>query len=321
MDSLIYEFPAVSNYLEAFSSLTIGCINFFNEKASIEKEYGSRLLNLCKSPLRKNFQRNQPKDLMSSTCKNCVDDFINQNKILAEAHLNAAKFISNNIVLPIKNASQQLEKQCEFVISKVNRKVKQHSDMIATVNRLYSDKEQQQCELKKVRLEMKKKTGRQLQKATVRQDKIIEQLKKSTTDIKNCSNIANKMRLNVYGNDMKEALKELSIFSEKWNHLITRLFELGNDLDVELVKTNHKYCLKIEKDLKHMNWQQDLNEFVKKWNGCHFINELTVSDEDLLIDKEEQRYSPTSLLTMSGDECECLKTKQCVNNGSTKHSS
>ncbi|KAL7715691.1 FCH domain-containing protein [Entamoeba marina] len=300
MDSLIYEFPAVSNYLEAFSSLTIGCINFFNEKASIEKEYGSRLLNLCKSPLRKNFQRNQPKDLMSSTCKNCVDDFINQNKILAEAHLNAAKFISNNIVLPIKMHPNNLKNN---------------------VNLLYSDKEQQQCELKKVRLEMKKKTGRQLQKATVRQDKIIEQLKKSTTDIKNCSNIANKMRLNVYGNDMKEALKELSIFSEKWNHLITRLFELGNDLDVELVKTNHKYCLKIEKDLKHMNWQQDLNEFVKKWNGCHFINELTVSDEDLLIDKEEQRYSPTSLLTMSGDECECLKTKQCVNNGSTKHSS
>ena len=79
MEQLIYETTAITTFIESFKSVTSGCVSFFSEKASIEKEYGNKLRNLSLNPFGKLLQRNRPQDQLSTGMKTAINTLFEQN--------------------------------------------------------------------------------------------------------------------------------------------------------------------------------------------------------------------------------------------------
>ncbi|GAB1220521.1 hypothetical protein ENUP19_0054G0095 [Entamoeba nuttalli] len=313
MQDLVFEFPAVNTYLDSFSSLTAGCISFFTEKASIETEYGSRLLNLTKVPLKRVFQRYNPKDNMSSTMKEFIDKFISQNKIMAECHLNAAQFIEKNIVQATKTSAQQLETKMSVITNEINRRIKQHNDMVSTVERIKENKEKALNQLKKLKEEKKGKSGKTYQKMNCKQDQIVEDIKKYNTNLKNCVIITNKIRENVYGKEMKCMLNQIEGIASEWNELLINMFTLGNDLDIEILKNTSKYCLKIQQSIQKINWTNDIEEFVNKWKNVHSVNDIILTSNDLALD-DHILCDESTLEMIHNNGSSGTQTKECPSN-------
>ncbi|ELP88943.1 hypothetical protein EIN_490120 [Entamoeba invadens IP1] len=284
MKSLVFEVPAVTSFVDSFSSLTSGCIAYFHEKAEIEKDYGNRLLTLSKAPLRGAsvcVQRLLPKDNMSTTLKNFIEKYTKQTTQLAECHINASKFIEENIIKTTKAAALQLEQRMSLINKEMNQRVRQYSDMVATIVRIKENKESATKELTKIRKQRPTKGKKAYHKFECKEGTLTDSIKKSNCDLKNCVALANKIRLNVYGKDMEDALEKSESVAKEWNCLIVGMFELGNDLDIELLKNSSKYCLKVQEGVKEISWDKDLEEFILKWKNVHVVNEIVLKTEDV----------------------------------------
>ena len=312
MEELLYETQAVTNYIESFKSLTTGCINYFSEKATIEKEYGTKLRNLSLNPIGKLIQRIQPKEYMSEGMRTAINTLTEQNIRLAEQHITSAKYIDESIIKPMKLTTSQLDTKAHLIIKDINRKIKQHTDMINTVNRIKENKLKTQKELEETKEKMRGKSGKTYQKLSNKQDQMTENIQKYTTDLQNCVRIANKIRENVYGNEMVELLKQLESISSEWNSMLSNLLALYHDVDISLLKSKSQYCLAVQQVINSIDWQKELLEFVTKWKGVHSVDPIVLTKQDLAI--HEDNYGEDSLQIMTNAiGTDDIESQQCGN--------
>lgn len=310
MEQLIYETTAITTFIESFKSVTSGCVSFFSEKASIEKEYGNKLRNLSLNPFGKLLQRNRPQDQLSTGMKTAINTLFEQNKLLADQHINSAKFIEETIIKPLKLTSSQVESKAHLVLKEINRKIKQHTDMINTVNRIKENKQKAHKELSEIKDKMRGKSGKTYQKMNSKQEQLTDNIKKYANDLQNGVRIANKIRENVYGNEMKELLKQIETVTCEWNTMLRNLLTLYHDVDISLLKTKSQYCLAVQQTINAIDWEKDLNEFVEKWNGVHSVDPIELTTEDLIIDNEDYEENILNIMT-NGEGTVDVHSQQC----------
>ena len=111
---------------------------------------------------------------------------------------------------------------------------------------------------------------------------------------------------------MKNLLNQIESIALEWNNLLVNMFKMGNDVDIILLKNRSQHCLKIQQTVQAIHWEDELKEFINKWKGVHFVDEIILTPRDLTI-LDDEKYNEDALEIMNGNDgygCD-IETKQC----------
>ena len=187
--------------------------------------------------------------------------------------------------------------------------MQQHNDLLETYKKLDQAKVNKRIEAKKLKKELVRDLStKQHQKIQTKYDKVVVEFDKTCKDMRNCCEIANRIRNNVYNVEVKKSLQLAESYITEWTNIIKGVFELSTEVDVELISNTTKSNEAIQNSLQSFDNTTDLNEFITTCYGKHQVNDLVINEDDMVLDND----SPTSSTPVPVDDSlfKQQKTKQ-----------
>ncbi|EDR24115.1 hypothetical protein, conserved [Entamoeba dispar SAW760] len=301
--TLTYEFESIAKKLDYLQHLTKGYASLFQQRGNTEIEYAKHLIQQCSTPMRVGtllLKKEVPLDSLENTMKSALTAFNTETLKVAQRHNEMGVVFIEQVSKPLENLQRILELNRKRIVNEFLLKNKNHQLLIKSAEKSAEQYKKAVNELKQITSQLNTAMTQNVtmvDKLVARKQQAVTRVQTAENNYKQAVEKANAFGEEMYGEPMKKINENAIELIKNQFDSAKNVFGIVATQLTEIVPIEDEAYKTLKTEVDKMNYEEDLEQFVKANANVHSAYVLSVELDTTLNETPEDNFVNTPINT------------------------